>query len=175
LLPHAQPDAQNLSNIQNRRRSDNLLEYTADGKLYRGSLIKQKRRETHIEIEELAEFVNYSSSMIRRVENNSANTSKKLIKAIAKGIGVSEEELSQAPVHPRINRRRTDKPQNVEAVKTIFHTQVEQIMDKSGLSQTEREYVEHIIVDFTRSVCLGLKEMRIKEQLGRNTETLPSN
>ena len=63
------------------------------------------------------------------------------------------------------------QPRHPESPGSIIGTQVEQIMDEFSLSQVEKEFAQQVIVDFTRSVSMRIKEMRIKENLPRNIET----
>lgn len=138
-------------------RPDNPLEYDPNGKLYQGSAIRQKRQEKGISLRGLAELVGYHSGSLSNIENNRTRISEENLTKIAIALGVPMEELKEAPLHPNI------PAQLLESHKLTFDTRVEQIMDEFGLSQAEKEITRGLILDFTRSMSLRLKEMRIKE------------
>jgi transcriptional regulator with XRE-family HTH domain len=89
-------------------RPENPLEYTPTDELYRGSLIRERRREKGLSLEQLATLVGCDPDTLSKVETNGSNPSDQLLAKIAAALEVPLAEFQQAPLHPRVWGRRKD-------------------------------------------------------------------
>jgi transcriptional regulator with XRE-family HTH domain len=87
-------------------RPENPLEYTANGEIYRGSLVRELRWKKGLSREEAASRLGRDPDSLSKVETNGVNASEQMLSKIAELLEVPVERFKQAPVHPRILRRR---------------------------------------------------------------------
>jgi transcriptional regulator with XRE-family HTH domain len=85
------------------------LEYTRDGELYVGSLIRELREEKGLSMKEAAARVGYGISGLSQIETNHAVPSEEKLLKIAELLDVPVADLKQAPEHPRIWRTPIEK------------------------------------------------------------------
>ncbi len=83
-------------------RPENPIEYTSTDELYRGSRIRELRREKGLSREKMASLLGCHPDSLSNVEANAVNPSNKLLSKIANVLEAPLEYFTQAPVHPRI-------------------------------------------------------------------------
>lgn len=88
-------------------RPENPLEHTSARELYRGSRIRERRRGKGLSLEKMASLLGYHPDALANVETNRVNPSKQMLSKIAELLEVPVEYFAQAPVHPRILRKRS--------------------------------------------------------------------
>jgi transcriptional regulator with XRE-family HTH domain len=87
-------------------RPENSLEYTSTGELYRGSRIRELRWKKGLSREKMAELLRCDPDSLSNVETNGVNPSQQMLSKICKLLEVPLEHFTQAPVHPRILRKK---------------------------------------------------------------------
>lgn len=165
-------------------RPENPVERTSTGELYRGSLIRERRREKGLSREEMASLLGCHADSFSNVEANRVNPSKHMLAKIAEVLGDPVEYFTQAEVHPRIMRKkatvgafgsgvglgaviphsRTGQA-HIEAAsqqldQNIGLLLVKQIVDEAQLTPEQRILAERLILENARTVC----EVLTKEQ-----------
>jgi transcriptional regulator with XRE-family HTH domain len=83
-------------------RPENPIEYTSTDELYRGSRIRELRREKGLSREKMASLLGCHPDSLSNVEANAVNPSNELLSKIANVLEAPLEYFTQAPVHPRI-------------------------------------------------------------------------
>jgi transcriptional regulator with XRE-family HTH domain len=91
-------------------RPENPIEYTSTDELYRGSRIRKLRREKGLSREKMASLLGCHPDSLSNVEANAVNPSNKLLSKIANVLEAPLEYFTQAPVHPRILRKKGKQP-----------------------------------------------------------------
>src|SRR5882724_7194173 len=99
-------------------RPEKPLEYASTSELYRGSLIRELRRQKGLSREEAAFQLGCDPDSLSKVETNGVNASEQLLSKIATLLDIPIEQLEQAPVHPRILRKKA------ASTSTVFHAPV---------------------------------------------------
>lgn len=91
-------------------RPENPVEYTSTGDLYRGSRIRELRRKKGLSRERMADMLGCDPDALSKVETNGVNPSQQMLSKAAKLLEVPLEYFEQAPVHPRILRKKAAHP-----------------------------------------------------------------
>jgi transcriptional regulator with XRE-family HTH domain len=81
------------------------LEYTRDGELYVGSLIRKLRWEKGWQLKETAEKMGLTRAKLSQIETNHAVPTDEHLPKIAEVLGTTVEELKEAYQHPRTIHR----------------------------------------------------------------------
>ena len=87
-------------------RPESPVERTSTNDLYRGSLIRELRQKKGLSREEMASLLECHPDSVSKVETNTGNLSKQMLSKVAEVLEVPLERLKQAPVHPRILRKK---------------------------------------------------------------------
>ncbi len=86
------------------------LAYAPTGELYLGSQIRSLRQAKGWSLTALARQLGCHPGALSLLETNKAPVSARMLSAIATALGVAEEDLAQAPIHPALAGRRTTVP-----------------------------------------------------------------
>jgi transcriptional regulator with XRE-family HTH domain len=90
-------------------------EYSQDGSLYRGSLIRTLRIQKKLSLSELANHIECHKAALSKIETNGANCSTYLLQKIALELNTTIDNLLKAPVHPKLKTNKTTYRQTTTA------------------------------------------------------------
>lgn len=118
-------------------RPEKPVEYTSTGEPYRGSRIRELRWEKGLSRKSMANLLGCDPDSLSKVETNGVNPSEQMLSKIAEVLEVPLAHFAQAPVHPRILRKKTAQAVGQPQLTSPIPSPSQQLPSTRSPAQTE--------------------------------------